>query len=373
MTLKKYINQIDMNKIAKTALAIVFASTFTFSSSQAFANETTTENNFESVQLQSDSSNITSVTTDTTSSEVTTENKTDVEVQKPTLLPGHFFYFAKLSIEKIKLILTTDDVKEAELFAKFASERLAEAEVLFADGKEALAIETIEVALEDIKVANNVVVKQIEPTPDNEKTDVNNAPTNEDAQTKDEVTTDPNLPTVEAPSEEEKVVNEIEEILSQNIIALTAAMEKVQNPVAKAALQKNIAKSYTKLEKKLAKIEAKLAKESEEIAEESDTNKTVDTKMDDTTKVEIDVEKETEDKSVGSMTETTVVIPSIKEQKVEEKKVRKELKQETKKQKEIAKKEIKEKREKFKREMKEVKKSVKESKGNSHKKENDKK
>ena len=53
---------------------------------------------------------------------------------------------------------------------------------------------------------------------------------------------------------EDESLAEVEEMVSQNILSLQAAMEKVKNPVAKAALEKNIKKSYAKLAKKLSEI-----------------------------------------------------------------------------------------------------------------------
>jgi hypothetical protein len=351
--LKKYISQKDMKKAGKTALALVLAGTFTFSSTLAYASETGTENNnLDKVELTSlSSTDVEDNNLVVTNNDVSAETKSDTEVEMPTLVPGDFFYFAKLTIEKIKLILTMNDVKEAELLAKFASERLAEAEALFAQGEEKVAIETIEKALEDMQMADTVVVEQQEKEETEETTVIEENVVNEDQTKVDEdvkeEATETELPKTEAPTSEatttenqttedqtndEEALEEIETLLSQNIIALTAAMEKVQNPVAKAALKKNIEKSYVKLEKKLAKIEARLAKEAIEDEKEIEDVAT------ETTTVEADTDIEI----VEEDTNTTIVVPVKKEVKAEEKKARKAVKEEAKKIKHEAKKEAKE-------------------------------
>lgn len=374
MKLKKYISQKEMNKIAKTALAMVLAGSFTFSSSKAFANETTTENNnVLSVEAPTESTIINNTVAATNDVTANPNSESEVKVEEPALVPGDFFYFAKLTIEKIKLILTTNDVKEAELLAKFASERLAEAESLFAQGNEKLALETIEKAVESMNVADSVVLEQKETTSisaDNhiEVTNGDRVEVTTDDKAKEETTEDRaneevntsiDVPKVEAPTNDEDAVQDIEKILSHNIIALTAAMEKVQNPVAKAALQKNIEKSYAKLEKKLAKIEVRLAKEAEEAKgfEENDqelSNEEI--------KVEAALEAEADKAVTTSENEKTVLkveeetktnVQSVKAVKAEDKKAIKAVKEEVKK-------EIKAKREQAKREMKETKNSLKE-------------
>lgn len=240
--LKNLIDHEKLNKIVKGTLAIIFAGSFTFSSSTVFADQGTPENSpVAAVQSGSSSS-------------------TDGEQQKqtqeaPSLLPGDFFYFAKIVFEKIQLALTFDDVKEAKLLANFAAERLAEAEALFAAGDEEAALETIKTALENMENADNAVKEE---QPAKEEVSEEQAAGEEQpaADVKDDQQTN-NEPEVE----------EVKQVMSQNIIALTAAMEKVKNPVAKAALQKNIDKSYVKLAKKLEKWEEKAAKKQEKKAE----------------------------------------------------------------------------------------------------------
>jgi hypothetical protein len=417
--MKKYINQVEMNKIAKTALAMVLAGSFTFTSTQAFANDTTVENNTQTVEAPTGTA-VTNVV-EATNNEVVIETKTETntDVKTPNLIPGDFFYFAKLMIEKIKLVITTNDVKEAQLLATFASERLAEAEILFAEGKEDLALETIAKALEDMKTADTVVTEEKETVTTEETkapagtvvvetkvetdTTVNTttetdgtkveAPTTEAPATEVPVVEAPKteaptteapvteVPKVEAPTNDEEALKEVELMISQNIIALTAAMEKVKNPVAKAALQRNIEKSYAKLQKKIAKIESKLVKEVEEtevVEEKKENTETVkeqektaatETEVKASTEVKVSTEVEstttTTETKVETESKSTVVLPSVKDVKAEEKKAKAALKEEVKKKKQEAKKELKEKRE-------EAKKVMKENKGKSEEKKNDK-
>jgi hypothetical protein len=383
MELKKYINQIEMNKIAKSALAMVLAGTFTFSSA-AMANETTVEPS-QIVEAPTE----TSVTNDTVAltNDVTVQEKDETKAEAPKLVPGDFFYFAKLTLEKIRLMLTIDDVKEAALLATFASDRLAEAESLFKEGKEDLAVETIKKALEGMEVADSVVEeekeKEIDTTTVEEEKVTTEDQTKTDGQVVTEPTADKTTDTVavldEEPKSDEKAVEEVKVILSQNIIALTAAMEKVKNPVAKAALQRNIEKSYAKLEKKLAKIEARLAKDTEEAEVEEDTDVVItDQEKTTNTVVEVEVEK---DNSVTETTEVTLtdeeteeataVIPVVKKAKSEVKKAKAVVKQEEKSKKQEAKskkQEAKDKKQEAKKVAKEKRqKENKETKGNAHK------
>jgi hypothetical protein len=229
---KKQTKQKQLYKISKGVLATILAGTVAFPATNVFADETINETAIIDLQAK------TSSTTET--------------VESPSLLPGDFFYFTKILMEKIHLAVTSDDVKEAKLVAEFATERLAEAEALFAEGNEQAALETMKTAIENIENADEQVSII-------------------DQEATEEVV------------EDETELGEVKDVLSQNIIALTAAMEKVKNPVSKAALKKNIEKSYTKLAKKMEKWEKKQKKTNEiireetvstEIIEESDSEKT---------------------------------------------------------------------------------------------------
>lgn len=281
--MKKLSNQ-EMKKIAKSTLALVLAGTFTFSPI-AMAEEN--DSDVETVELQ------------TVSPEEIEEAKTQVselEETNPTLIPGDFFYFAKIALEKIRLAFTFDDVKEAELLATYAAERLAEAGALFADGKEDEALKVIEAAVTYMESSQDIVD---EGTSDDEQADNNSEdePDVEDEATSDEsaeeMDSEESVGDVEEVADEvvvedqedenaddgqkEDVVSEdpfeeIEGMLRQNIIALKAAMEHVGNDNARAQLQKNIDKTYAKMSKKLAKLEEKYAEKP--VEEEDDTETT---------------------------------------------------------------------------------------------------
>ena len=256
--MKFQINQ-DKNKIAKSTLAMVLAGSFAFSPILTFAaQETTNEENIEKIDLQdlSLTEENPTVENDTKTEEAPStavegeeSQLDDIQNDVPTLVPGDFFYFTKIALEKIKLALTFNDVKEAKLLSTYATERLAEAEVLFSEGKEDEALETIEKALDHFESTEAIIEaeKESDKTSANEETD-NHTSTNDRALVEEENKT-----------EDESLV-EVEKIVSQNILSLQAAMEKVKNPVAKASLEKNINKSYAKLAKKLAKSEEKARK-----------------------------------------------------------------------------------------------------------------
>ncbi|MCQ6277352.1 hypothetical protein JMM81_20990 [Bacillus sp. V3B] len=252
----KFLSNKQMKKIAKSTLAMVIAGAFTFSSSLAYANEVTDDvDHYERIDLQ----NLISAEEETIESDVdmvkgTEEAEDQLEViqsETPSLLPGNIFYFAKIALEKIKLALTFNDVKEAKLLATYAAERIAESEALFKEGKEAEAQETIERALEYMEDAEFILGEEISLDHEEESRSENNENNTvfEDVETIEEDTD----------VKEDESVEEVEELVSQNIIALQAAMNKVKNPVAKTALQKNIDKSYAKLAKKLEKLEEKQA------------------------------------------------------------------------------------------------------------------
>ncbi len=257
MIIMKFQTKQDKNKIAKNTLAIVLAGSFAFSPALAFAaQETTEEENIKKIDLQAlslteenSAEEHDTVTEETTSTTVVSEETPSEDTQKdaPTLVPGNFFYFTKVALEKIKLALTFNDVKEAELLTTYATERLAEAEVLFSEGKEDMALENIKKALDHFESTETIIESEKESvatSTDEEKE--NNTSTSDTASAEDE-------------NQDDSLV-EVEKMVSQNILSLKAAMEKVKNPVAKAALEKNIKKSYAKLEKKLAKLEEKALK-----------------------------------------------------------------------------------------------------------------
>lgn len=283
--MKKQTSHRQLNKMAKGALAVVLAGSFTFTASQAFAAETTNQQDqYETVDLQSGTNPAANTTAQTTQTQ-----------DSPSLLPGDFFYFAKTAFEKIQLALTFDDVKEAKLLAGFASERLAEAHALFASGDQETAIKTINQALKEMKDADTIVDSQKttdQVNNDQKETDQQSSNTDEtkkgnEQSNPDQIKTDDQ--TNSETSKDDQEVSAVKDTLTHNIVALNAAMEKVKNPVAKAALQRNIDKTYAKLAKKLAKANAHLAKKQAMKAEsgteqtpvhtDENTNVTADTSV----------------------------------------------------------------------------------------------
>ncbi|MFO1445669.1 hypothetical protein KDN24_21210 [Bacillus sp. Bva_UNVM-123] len=218
----KYLSNKELAKITKGTLALVIAGTLTFSTTNAFANEKdeTVEKTYQTVDLPHS---------------VTNTSKQEVnETETPSLIPGSFFYFAKIAFEKMHLAVTFDKEKEAKILAEYAAERFAEADVLFKNGKEDEATELIKKAIEHISNIENIASNDKDSTEESTKTE---NPKVENGK-------------IDVVTKEEGATDEVNQLLSQNIIALKAALEKVKNPVAKAALQKNIEKSYAKLARK---------------------------------------------------------------------------------------------------------------------------
>lgn len=303
-----------MKKILASSLAIMLAGSFTFSSGAAFANE-------EDQNVVDIVTTVTPVADEATNTDGELADETnqaeETEEDAPALVPGDFFYFVKTTFEKIQLALTINDVKEAKLLAEFSAERIAEAQSLIADGEDELAAKVMKEALETLEEAQFSI--EDETSADEESTD-------EDTQTEDDATDEENADeeTDEVADEDSDGLEEVHKVMSQNIIALTAAMNKVKNPVAKAALQKNIDKAYEKLEKKLAKFgyeadEDQLDEATEEELENTneETNDQV-TDVDNETEVDTETNEEIEVDSTDSETDATV-IPAAKVKEKKEK------------------------------------------------------
>ena len=304
--MKKLTSQKQLNKIAKGAFAMVFAGTFTFSATQAFATETTgPQDNYQTVDIQTTANtdpNTTEQTTQTQESTAPATETKDTTAQEtqtqetPALVPGDFFYFAKIALEKIRLALTFDDVKQAKLLADYASERLAEAQALFASGDQETAVKTINQALEDMKDADKLAADQNQTDPAADKTSNTDAETTGNSSTTDQAKDD------EQVTEDNQNVEEVNSTISHNIAALTAAMEKVKNPVAKAALQRNIEKSYAKIAKKMDKLaKKKKDEETDQTSAAGDENSTPVTE--ENVNGTIDAAVNTDTGIVGSTTE----------------------------------------------------------------------
>ncbi|WP_404332448.1 DUF5667 domain-containing protein [Mesobacillus maritimus] len=231
--------------------------------------------------------------------DVATEEEDQTE--EPTLVPGDFFYFVKIMMEKVRLAVSFDDYKEARLLADFAAERIAEANALIADGKTEEAEEVLNKAIATQEEAAENLAESVEVA--DEETDA-----------------------VEVVAED-VVVEDIEEDvvevkLANNIDALSMALTYVENPNAQKALRKNIEKSFAKLDKKLAKLEKKAAKfsseEGVEVAEEPTEEPVVEQVMEETEPVIVDpVVEEPIVEEEGQPVVSTPVVE--KQQKSEEK------------------------------------------------------
>jgi hypothetical protein len=341
--MKKLSNQ-EMKKIAKSTLALVLAGTFTFSPI-AMAQDNTSDE-YKTVDLQ------------TVSPEEIDDAKTQVEElaeTNPSLIPGDFFYFAKIALEKIRLAFTFDNAKEAELLATYAAERLGEAGKLFAEGKEAEALELIEAAVKYMENSQDIVddensndegEEEETNTDDNTDSETGEQDTDSEEAKEEDADSDSEAGDVvaEDPSDEEDAeeatdevienpYEEIEGMLRQNIIALKAAMEHVGNDKARAALQRNIDKTYAKMAKKLAKLEEKYAEMPEEDEKTEPTEPVVvdpvETDLQPADKVEeptdVPTEEPAETMPADDDTVVPVVVPvkTVKEQAKQQRKAEK--------------------------------------------------
>lgn len=254
----KFLSSKEMNKMAKSTLALVIAGTFTFSAATAFASENKEDEEFETVEIKNDPSAEATAESKKDAAESIENAKEELNEEAPSLLPGSFFYFAKLALEKVKLALTFDDIKDAKLLADYASERMAEAEALFAEGKGEEALEAIEKALEQMENAETIVDeeanedlgKSISDEEDNGNLDESaevETPDEDDADREDSSDND---------TANKETEDEIKEIFAQNIIALQANLAKFserfdENHPSVLAMQKNIAKFTEKWSEQL--------------------------------------------------------------------------------------------------------------------------
>ncbi|WP_316568300.1 DUF5667 domain-containing protein [Neobacillus sp. YIM B06451] len=317
---------VEMKKLTKAAMAMALAGTVAFSPALASAD---TLKEGQKVQAE------TSVTTDV-------QVKNDAE--KPALIPGDFFYFVKIALEKIKLAITFDKEKEADLLAGYAAERLAEAEELFNAGKEDLAVKTLQ---DGIAFLNEYDAKQ-EETTDEQKSE---EPIEEEQKSDEQKAEDKTEGTEQQPVEEEATEQDedktesSDELVRNNIIALKAALEKVKNPTARAALQKNIDKTLAKMAEKAEKSvqeqeKSEIDKKDEapentdEVAKTNETEKSTQTDKAVSAEAEVTVKEETKGKNAAiKAVPATPAVPASaakQEAKQKAKEVRKQAQQEVK-------------------------------------------
>ncbi|PGM59214.1 DUF5667 domain-containing protein [Bacillus sp. AFS053548] len=211
-----------------------------------------------------------------------TVSPTDQKEEAPALVKGDFFYFVKTTVEKIQLLLTTDKVKEAELLAQFAQERIHEARELIKEGKEDLAKETLKEALSQMDNAQGqldgklptvtepttsetttegtVTTKPAEDSTEVEKEDTEKVETDKQDTDKQEVEKEDQDKAETDKHEKQKLTKEQKEIakiqhhLNNNLLVLANVLDQVKNPKAKAAIAKNIEKSFNKISERLEKV-----------------------------------------------------------------------------------------------------------------------
>ncbi|WP_079508201.1 DUF5667 domain-containing protein [Mesobacillus jeotgali] len=381
----KKLSNPEMKKIAKSTLALVLAGTFTFSPI-AMAEENYSD--LETVEMQN------------VSPEEVEEAKSQVEELEeinPSLIPGDFFYFAKIALEKIRLAFTFEQAEEAELLATYAAERLAEAGALFAEGEEEEALKVIEAAVEYMESSQDIVDQETSNEGEEETLAEDGTPSEEaveetdskEAATKSEESLDQSASGDDSAEviENEEVISEdpfeeIEGMLRQNIIALKAAMGHVGNENAKAQLQKNIDKTYAKMAKKLAKLEGKYAEKPDE-EEKNETTEQVELEpvvesdlqpADETPEVEDNDSAETEETMPADDDKTAVsAVSVVKAEKEKAKQERKAERAAVKQERKEARQQIKEVKQQAKQDKKEEKKtSNKAEKGHGNGKGNDK-
>ncbi|MDG5788875.1 DUF5667 domain-containing protein [Evansella sp. AB-P1] len=212
------------------------------------------------------------------------ELEEEVESTEPRLVPGNFFYFVKKAFEQIQIALSFDDVKKGAVLAQHAENRLAEANALILAGDVEKAEELLERAIETNLLALEAIGEEIV----EEEEVVESGEVVEGADEADEA--DENEGIEEGQEQEgsndelieEEGLEEGSEIektkarISNNIPALLAVLEKIENPRAQAAIMKNIEKSFGKLAVKLErKAQRVVVEDQEEELENSESSDTV--------------------------------------------------------------------------------------------------
>jgi hypothetical protein len=344
------------NKIVSILTSALLVSTlvFTVGTGKALANGTQ-DTQLPVVQLE-------------TTTESMPSNQT--EESMPVLIPGDFFYFVKIMTEKIRLAVTLNEFKEAQLLAEFAAERIAEANVLIKNGKSEdasiilqSAIATQEQAEDKLSESESGKVEDV----------VAEGAITEATVSTDGIETEQQVTPVQDDAEQLPEVDLVESKLATNIDSLLMALTKVENPKAQQALMKNIQKSFkkldkrigkrneviTKIEKKMAEIQTKLSKGhiSQEDAEDE-----LEELVEKETEIVEEVEEELEDIE-EKITEVVKGNDGKKEVKIkvakEKREEAKEKREEAKEKREAAKKEAEEKRETAKKEAEEKREAAK--------------
>ncbi|MCL6453936.1 MAG: DUF5667 domain-containing protein [Alicyclobacillus sp.] len=256
-----------------------FADTSSQSGNTAGMSGTATSNTMTSGNVSITVLNNTSASNATGSGNATGDANATVDASGTTqtqasagILPGSFFYFLKMTIENIRLALTFNDVNKAQLLASYAAQRIAEANALAAKGETTLAAQTLQQAAQDetaaLKLAqqtgapldfgvtngtgNNTVssagnaVGSVNITVLNDTGASSNASANSTADANGAANNAAGGAT--SGDEDQMKRAQVYAHLSQDTLALVAALQHVKNPTAQAALAKNIEKSLEHLE-----------------------------------------------------------------------------------------------------------------------------
>ncbi|MRG86896.1 DUF5667 domain-containing protein [Salinibacillus xinjiangensis] len=175
------------------------------------------------------------------------EDKDQVELNTNELSSLTLFDFFKSFTNHLQLALADNETGKAEVLVEMSEEIISKAERLLADGKQEKAGELLQKAAD--------MMAQAEKLGANVETDVVEADAKESE--KEEEVEVVELDDTFYPEEEDEKETQSSNLhakIGQNVIALTLAMEKVKNPVAKKALQRNIEKSLARLKVKYGNI-----------------------------------------------------------------------------------------------------------------------
>ena len=236
MKTKKITNLITTSMMASALIfsygGSAFANEDTTATGTALTEETTTvqstvvESDVTTTETTQEGATVakTAETEATTTDTITAETDEQLEGEAPALVPGDFFYFVKTFMEKIRLSVTLDEFKEAQLLAEFATERIAEANALIAEGKTEEAAKLLQDAIATQETASKVL-DQTKEEATNDDTQKEAEVATEETTKETSVTTEETVQVDEPEAEEDVVV--VKSKLSHNIDALVAAAQKL--------------------------------------------------------------------------------------------------------------------------------------------------
>ncbi|MBB6454644.1 hypothetical protein HNQ94_003133 [Salirhabdus euzebyi] len=218
------------------------------------------------------------------------EDEKDIEVveldlsaeQETINLEQDLFYYLHAMFDQLKLALSDDQVERANILVGISEEAISKAQLLLEEGNEEAASVLLNKAAEAIKSADELA--------DNKEEEENT-----DGETISDIEDPIEIIVLDPPpvqeEEEEQEEYDLESKIGQNVIALTLALEKVGNPNAKAALERNIAKSLKRLEAKYGNIDELKAKLAELNASDEETE-VEEEEVEETEQTDMSMEKE---------------------------------------------------------------------------------